>query len=205
MNQLKPVALLAIALLAGCSNIPSREQRLASGSAADQYQLHTMYANGRGVEQDFKKSRLFLEKAAQRGDKGGQYTLAIRLDQEGDYEGAVEWYKKAASDGINRHAQHRLAEIYDHGYLGEQDLKKAMHYYLNTAKAGYRSSAYRVAEIYYSQGKFKMAYIWAGAVMQGEWLSKARNLKEKASFEMEPLEALKLEKQVRRYRRLYLN
>ena len=68
------------------------------------HQLGKCYRDGLGVIPDKKKAELWFHRAADAGLAVSQYALGRLLQQEGQPEEAVEWYKRAAAQG-NRHAQ----------------------------------------------------------------------------------------------------
>ena len=73
------------------------------GHAASQYQLGTLYQEGRGVRQDFLVAVSWYQKAAEQGHAASQYQLGS-LYQEGrgvrqDKLQAKEWFGKACDNG----------------------------------------------------------------------------------------------------------
>ena len=82
------------------------------GSAWAQSQLGQLYADGRGVPQDYKKARQWWEQAALQGNAQAQFNLG-KLYANGrgvaqDYATARGWYEKSAAQG-NAWAQAQLA------------------------------------------------------------------------------------------------
>jgi len=81
-----------------------------------------LYAFGRGVPRDRRKSVELSEHAARLGSARAMYNLAITYDYGlgglKDNKAAMDWYLKAAQED---HAQalHRLYEIYQYGKLGQ--------------------------------------------------------------------------------------
>jgi TPR repeat protein len=71
-----------------------------------------LYADGRGVLQDYKKARQWWEQAAAQGVSQAQYNLGqLHANGRGvpqDYATARGWYEKAAAQG-NAWAQAQLA------------------------------------------------------------------------------------------------
>ena len=65
-----------------------------------------MYAEGKGVKQDYKKAFEWYTKAAERKLKEAQFNLAIMYAEgkgvEQDFKEAFKWFTKAAEQG---HAQ----------------------------------------------------------------------------------------------------
>jgi TPR repeat protein len=62
-----------------------------------------MYANGKGVKQDYKKAVEWYQKTADQGYVTAQYNLGLMYENgkgvKQDYKKAVEWYQKAADQG----------------------------------------------------------------------------------------------------------
>lgn len=72
----------------------------AQGDVKAQVQLGQMYEYGQGVPQDYGKAQDLYEKAADKGDLGGEIHLAdyLLLHSE-NYLGAIKWDKKAMDQG----------------------------------------------------------------------------------------------------------
>ncbi len=73
------------------------------GDPVAQCRLGFMYAEGKGVKQDYALAKWWYEKAAAQGDARSQYCLGI-VYQEGlgvkqDFAQAKSWYEKAAAQG----------------------------------------------------------------------------------------------------------
>ncbi len=79
-----------------------------------------MYAEGKGVGQDYKEAVSWYRKSANQGYAKAQYNLGL-MYAEGkgvgqDYKEAVSWYRKAAVQG-EAEAENSLKELEDKGYL----------------------------------------------------------------------------------------
>jgi TPR repeat protein len=84
------------------------------GDAKAQFQLGTLYQQGKGVKQDNTRAFLWYRRAAQQGESDAQYSLGnMYLMGEGvkqdDYQ-ARQWYEKAAEQG-HEGAQHNLESL----------------------------------------------------------------------------------------------
>jgi hypothetical protein len=107
------------------------------GSAAAQYNLGLMHANGWGVPQDSVQARQWYEKAAAQGDAsaqttlGGLYETGMGVPQ--DYVQARQWWEKAAVQG-EVSAQFNLGHLYFAGNGVPQDYVQA-HKWFNLAAA----------------------------------------------------------------------
>ena len=85
------------------------------GVAAAQYQLGTLYAEGRGVEQSDATAAVWYKRAAEQGDAAAQYNLAVSyaegLGVDKDDANAVKWFRRAAEQGMP-YAQLNLGVMY---------------------------------------------------------------------------------------------
>ena len=109
------------------------------GEARAQSMLGEMYANGQGVEPDFKEALRLYRLAAQNGDVKIQNTLGLIYQigfgvEQSDKE-AVRWWKLAAAQG-NASAQFNLGSMYDNGQGVAQDYKEAVRWYKLAAAQG---------------------------------------------------------------------
>jgi TPR repeat protein len=75
-----------------------------SGSRDAQYQLGTLYAEGRGVEQSDATAAAWFKKAAEQGEQHAQYNLAVSyaegLGVPKDDGEAAKWFRRAADQGM---------------------------------------------------------------------------------------------------------
>ncbi|MCK5497628.1 MAG: sel1 repeat family protein, partial [Gammaproteobacteria bacterium] len=96
-------------------NSASQLQPLAvKGDSKAQFQLGTLYHQGKSVRKDLTQAFLWYRRAAQQGDSDAQYSLGnMYLMGEGikqdDYQ-ARQWYEKAAEQG-HEGAQHNLESL----------------------------------------------------------------------------------------------
>ena len=76
------------------------------GYALAQTNLGVMYAQGRGVPQDYAQAMQWYRKAADQGIAHAQYNLGVMYAQgQGvaqDYAQAVQWYRKLPSRATPR-------------------------------------------------------------------------------------------------------
>ena len=105
------------------------QTQATQGSADAQTALGEMYAQGRGVPQDYAKARQWFEKAAIQGHAEAQYNLGLLYAQghsvPQDYVKARQWWEKAAAQGYAR-AQNNLGTLYTQGQGVPQDYGKAV-------------------------------------------------------------------------------
>ena len=128
------------------------EKKLAdSGDAMAQYNLGMLYAEGKGVPQDYTKVRQWWEKAAAQGDARAQYGLGD-LYAEGervpqDYAKAREWWEKAAAQS-NAMAQWGLGMLYAKGRGVPQDYAKGREWWEKAAAQGDAMAQYNLGVLY---------------------------------------------------------
>jgi TPR repeat protein len=113
-------------------------RRLADqGHQWAQRRLGLMYAEGKGVPQDFQEAVKWYRLAGAQGNTPAQYSLALAYEKgQGvprDYQEAVKWYRIAAAQG-NESAQVNLAAMYADGRGVRQDFVRA-HMWFNLAAA----------------------------------------------------------------------
>jgi hypothetical protein len=109
------------------------------GNASAQNQLGQLYANGRGVPQDYTMARGWYEKAAAQGNAWAQNQLgqlsAGGLGIPQDYKKARQWWEQAAIHGVAQ-AQYNLAQLYANGRGIPQDYTTARGWYEKAAAQG---------------------------------------------------------------------
>lgn len=85
------------------------------GDAAAQYQLGTLYAEGKGVAQSDATAASWYQRAAEQGDEAAQYNLAVSyaegLGVPKDDAAAAKWFRRAADQGMP-YAQLNLGILY---------------------------------------------------------------------------------------------
>jgi TPR repeat protein len=98
------------------------------GDAVAETDLGKMYADGRGVPQDFALAQRWFRSAAAKGDADAEYDLGlIYANGDGtprDYAEAARWYRLAADQGQSD-AQNGLGVRYKHGQGVAQDYVQA--------------------------------------------------------------------------------
>jgi|KBSSwiStaDraftv2_1062776.scaffolds.fasta_scaffold911785_1 TPR repeat protein len=99
------------------------------GIAPAQYQLGTLYAEGKGVEQNDAIAALWFERAANQGDAAAQYNLGASyiegLGVKKDEAEAAKWFRKAADQRM-AFAQLNLGMLYASGRGVPQDNVEAL-------------------------------------------------------------------------------
>lgn len=101
--------------------------------------------------QDKEKAAQLYRRAAERGHKGAQLTMA-RLCERGEgveqsFERAVRWYRLAAEQG-DLGAQLRLAKAFERGIEITRNAEQVLKWYLKAAEQGDREAQFQVAQMY---------------------------------------------------------
>lgn len=113
------------------------------GHARAQCFLGTLYADGDGVNQDFKEAEKWYREAAEQGNTDAQNYLGVLYDNGNgvnqDYKEAEKWYRKAAEQG-NAYAQNNLGLLYEDGNGVNQDYEEAKKWYRKAAEQGLRDA-----------------------------------------------------------------
>jgi len=109
------------------------------GDAAAQTSLGKIYADGRGVPQDYAEAQRRFRLAANQGNATAQYNLGLMYaDGQGvaqDYAEAARWYRLAADQGQSD-AQNNLGIRYKRGQGVAQDYVQAYKWFkLSAANA----------------------------------------------------------------------
>lgn len=114
--------------------------RAEQGDAQAQYELASMYENGRGVKKNIDDALKWYWKAAENGHVGAQIDLGWFYQNgqfvEKDIKQAIALYMKAANQG-NPQAQSNLAVLYDDGIDVPEDNELAVKWYKLAVEQGY--------------------------------------------------------------------
>jgi len=88
------------------------------GDADAQFNLALLYADGKGLPQDYERARYWHRQAARQGHAAAQYSPALMhhkgLGIPPDNAKTARWYRMAAEQG-HQAAQFNLAILYDEG------------------------------------------------------------------------------------------
>jgi len=108
------------------------------GDAAAQFSLGTLYAEGKGVEQNDATAFLWFQRAANQGDAAAQYNMGASYAEGAgigkSYVDAAKWFRRAADQGM-AFAQLNLGLLYAAGNGVPQDNVEAFKW-LELAFAG---------------------------------------------------------------------
>ncbi|MDH5393934.1 MAG: sel1 repeat family protein [Gammaproteobacteria bacterium] len=169
------------------ADIENLTQSAEAGNIEAQHQLGMVYANGNGVELNYSKAFLWIEKAASHNHPQSMRTLAwlyangFGTDQND--EKAQQCCYKLAELGDAKD-QYFLASLYQTGVYGmTADSKKMIHWYYQSAQQHYARAQYALAKII-----LKGVDIEANDEMAFQWLSLANlNGHKKAEEELRKL------------------
>ena len=121
------------------------------GGAWAQYNLGTMYAEGKGVLSDDKLAAAWWHKAAEQGHAGAQNNLGVMYASgEGVPKGeqrAAAWFRKAAEQG-DASAQFNLGNMYRNGQGMPKDEQQAVAWYRKAAEQGYAKAQFNLGQMY---------------------------------------------------------
>lgn len=114
--------------------------------------LYFIYSEGKNIQKDLKKARLWLEKGAESKDKVCEYLKGynFHFGEDGypiDIKQAVFWYERSANHGYAMAAGH-LGSIYSEGELGDKDVSKAIYWYQMASEGGERMAKCFLADYY---------------------------------------------------------
>jgi len=99
------------------------------GNAVAQYQLGTLYMEGKGVERDDATAFMWMQRAADQGDANAQYNVGASymegLGVQKNEAEAARWFGRAANQGMV-YAQVNLGLLYASGTGVPQDNVEAL-------------------------------------------------------------------------------
>lgn len=131
------------------------------------YQLGLLYANGHGVNRDYRKAFVLFQNAAKEGEVDAMFSLAVQY-QHGDgvhknLEESVKWFTKAADKGLAA-AQFNLGTMYSNGLGVQQDFIKAKDWYLKAAAQNFARAQFNLALMYFEgmgvDKNIEMSFVW---------------------------------------------
>jgi len=188
-------------------------EKVEQGDANAQNYLGIMYAQGRGVNQNFKQAVHWFSKAAEKdqpsacNNLGMMYYLAKGVIK--DYGKAAHWFKKGADLGYVD-AQYNLGLMYYRGKVNTyggggvpQDYQQAFKWFKKAAEQGHSCSANTLAMMHFKGHGCPRdciaAYVWnARAVDLGDY--KALQNKKKIMAQMTPEQKKQAQSAIERLR-----
>ena len=140
---------------AASANVENITKSAKKGDKEAQHHLGWMYAEGKGVQQDYEKAIEWFTKSAEQGNAVAQHNLGVMyFNGRGvpqDDKQAVHWYTKSAEQGI-AWAQNELGVIYKNGEGVPQDYEKAIDWFTKSAEQG-EAAAQNNLGVMYAEGK----------------------------------------------------
>jgi localization factor PodJL len=141
----------------------------ANGDASAEFEVGARFAEGKGIQQDFKQAITWYRRSATRGFALAQYRLATLYERglgvSKDLARARIWYERAASQG-NVKAMHNLAVLAAAGTPEKPDYGLAARWFDEAAGRGLGDSQFNLAILYQSglgvQRDLAQAYKWFG-------------------------------------------
>jgi len=143
------------------------------GDADAQFNLGSMYYQGKGVPKDYKQAYAWFTKAAEQGDADAQFNLGFMYNKgEGvpkDYKQAIYWYTKAAEQG-DPLSQFNLGLMYYEGQGVPKDYIQTYAWWNIAASQGQQG----LIKIYFDLvlGKMSRSQIEEGQKLSGELFEK---------------------------------
>ena len=126
------------------ATVQSLRTQAAQGDRQAQLNLGVLHDFGRGVPQDYARSRQWYAQAAAQGDARAQLNLGELYDLgrgvPQDYAEARQWYVKAAAQG-DAGAQFNLGVLYDLGHGVPRDNVRAYMWFSLAGANGHKQAA----------------------------------------------------------------
>jgi hypothetical protein len=137
------------------------EPRAERGNALARYRLGTLYALGKGVDQDFARAAPLLRAAAESGIAEAQFDYGVLCANGNgvpkDAADAVEWYRKAAAQGYPD-ALLSLGYAYAKGFGVERSMPDAAQWFRRASELDVVDAQYNLAFLYeHGEGVTKSA------------------------------------------------
>lgn len=129
------------------------EKRAFEGVPEAQHDLATLYASGKLVSQDYKRSAYWFSQAADGGVANAHYNLGVMFQQglgvKQDMKKAIGWYEKAAELG-HPEAMYNLGIAYIEGVGTDRNIDRGVSFFKRAANAGVSQAAYNLGVLYES-------------------------------------------------------
>ena len=141
----------------------------ANGNPSAMFEVGTRFAEGRGIQQDFKQAIKWYTRAATKSFALAQYRLAALYERglggKKDLARAKIWYERAARQG-NVKSMHNLAVLTAGSQVGSSDYATAAQWFTQAAERGLTDSQFNLAILYENglgvQKDLSKAYHWFG-------------------------------------------
>ncbi len=141
----------------------------ANGDPSASFEVGARFAEGKGVQQNFREAAKWYTQSASKGFAIAQYRLATLYERglgvDTDVGRAKVWYERAARQG-NVKSMHNLAVLVAGGKGGATDYGTAARWFAEAAERGLSDSQFNLA-ILYENGlgvskNLQQAYKWFG-------------------------------------------
>ena len=134
-------------------------------------EIGNLFYAGDVIEKNRDKARQHYLHAAEEGNAMAMYNIG-KMYQEDAGTLAVQWYEKAAENGLPK-AMNQLAQMYYIGTIVPQDLQKTVEYYEMSAQHDDTKAMYNLASLYQSgvgvEKDIRTAMLWLiKAARQGD-------------------------------------
>jgi len=169
----------------------------ANGDPSAEFEVAARFAEGKGVQQDFKQAVSWYNRAATKGFAAAQYRLGTLYERglgvKADPARAKVWYQRAAEQG-NVKSMHNLAVLSAGRDQAAPDYATAARWFQEAADRGLSDSQYNLAILHESglgvARDPKLAYVWLSlAVKNGDKDAAKRREQVKQSLDAASLKA----------------
>jgi chemotaxis protein histidine kinase CheA len=139
-----------------------------SGESDAQYDVGTMYQNGRGVAADRNKAVEWYKQAAEQGNQKAVSRLKLMESNASRFGKTL-----SAAESGNGKSQYEIGNMFMTGIGADIDYGKALSFYEKSAAQGYNKAAYKLGLIYYegtgvSTNK-KTAFKWFSSAAENNY------------------------------------
>jgi hypothetical protein len=139
-----------------------------SGDSDAQYDVGTMYQNGRGVGADRNKAVEWYQKAAGQGNPKAASRLKLMESNAARFDKTL-----SAAESGNRDSQYEIGNMYMTGIGADIDYGKAISFFEKSASQGHSKAAYKLGLIYYEgagvSANKKTAFKWFSSAAESNY------------------------------------
>jgi len=155
------------------SDVDDCKVRADQGHSSAQYNLGLMYAEGKGITQNYKEAVKWYRKSAEQGHSTAQASLGwLYYTGKGvprDYKEAFQWCKKSSDQG-DADAQSILGIMYAKGEGVDQDSAKTYGYWTIAAGSGDDNDMLKNRDAFAERMKMTPSQIEEGQELAREWI-----------------------------------
>jgi TPR repeat protein len=143
-------------------------EEATSGASDAQYDVGTMYQNGRGVTADRNKAVEWYQKSAAQGNQKAASRLKLMESNAARFGKTL-----SEAEGGNRDSQYEIGNMYMTGIGAEIDYGKAASFFEKAAGQGHSKAAYKLGQIYYEGAGVspdkKAAFKWFSSAAESNY------------------------------------